>query len=631
MLGHEFQIIRRVGIYVLSQRWAIMRELYADSTVNRLFTDEHRHELYRLLQDHFADMNPEQQAATLTAIENLPLPEVAENAERLRRHRQYRWLSAINGRGNPAADNRFLEFDADPNIGKLSEHPDYESYITTAWVGPGASPYSPEELVTFANAKVLAGKLNEFEPQNEWRGPTRDGLSSAIEAATRSDPQALWERLTEFLSVRSAYQHAVINGFRQAWDSKADVNWVRGWERILDFFEKLVFDERFWQPQDPHRHWVVSDIADILQAGTKDDEHAYGIGLLPRAQLIIQQLLARATGVDSPAEDAMLQAINSSKGRAVEALFSHALRAARVSDKEIGSHQDQWNAICPLFTAELTKCKNSNYEFSTLAANYLPQLQYLDDDWANESIQAIFPPEYEANTVCALDGLSYAAFTKSVYELLASRGVISRGLALQLKGRNARGKLLERIGAAYLWGLENINGTLLMRVFDSTNVSDLNVLAHLYWMVRNETLTPDQLERILAFWERCLEWVKLHPDERGLLLSRLSLLATYMTELGAREERLLQAVSPYVHTDHGTYEFVSDLLRLAPKNPRVVAQIFESMLGAHIPDYDYQDKLVSLLELLAKLGQRERVLVVSKRLTHLPGIEPMFKRITRDK
>ena len=89
MVREDLQIIRRVGVYILAQRWASMHDLYTNVVVPGLFGG-HSHEVYHLLQDHFADMNPGQQAATVSAIEGLPKPDYGDDPEILRRHSQYR-------------------------------------------------------------------------------------------------------------------------------------------------------------------------------------------------------------------------------------------------------------------------------------------------------------------------------------------------------------------------------------------------------------------------------------------------------------------------------------------------------------------------------------------------------------
>jgi hypothetical protein len=628
MIGEGLQIIRRVGVYIVAQNWMNMNDLYAEVVVPGLFT-RHSHEVYHLLQDHFAEMSPVQQAATVKAIETLPNSGHGDDPELLRRHSQYRWLSAISGKGYAPAYRLFAELDADPKIGKLGDHPDFDSYITTGWVGPGPTPYTPEELVALIQANDLVNKLNSFAPANDWRGPTTDGLTSALENAARTNPDIFLAELTQFLSAKPIYQHAVINGLRGAWDAKTDANWERGWGQIVSLFEQLTNDEHFWQQRDDDQRRVVTVIADSLHAGTKEDEHAYDPSLLSRTQTIIACLLQHEPGIETAADDAMTQALNTAKGRIIEALYSQALRAARVSDQQHGTHSETWKAISPVFDIELAKCTNANYEFSTLMGTYLPQLQYLDGTWTSERVDQIFPIQYEVNTICALDGLAYAAFTKPLYELLVANGVIDRALALELKGRSAREKLVERIGAAYIWGLEHIDGPHFAKLFNTTTIEDLQVLISVFWMVRAEKLTSEQGERIFRFWGRILDWAQHQAQVPARLLSRLSLLATYVTTVGPDEQRMLEAVAPYVHVGHEAYEFIAELHRLAPQDPEAITKILQTMIAAHAPEYDYQDRLRSLLEFLATHGQREAIILISDRLRHLQGIETLFKSLTQ--
>ena len=59
---------------------------------------------------------------------------------------------------------------------------------------------------------------------------------------------------------------------------------------------------------------------------------------LSGAFLLIQLLLENSEADEDAKEDAMFQAINSPKGKTIEALFSHTLRVCRISDKERGDH-----------------------------------------------------------------------------------------------------------------------------------------------------------------------------------------------------------------------------------------------------------------------------------------------------
>jgi len=629
MLTDDLEIIRRIGIYILAQHWATMSDLFTGVVGPGLFDNGHSHELYHLLQDRFAEMSSEQQAATVTAIDTLPNPGYGDDPERLRRYNQYRWLSAIRGKRYEPADQRFAKLDADPAIGKLSDHPDFDSYVTSR-VGPGPTPYSPEELTVLAKTQDLVERLNTFVPRNEWEGPTADGLTSALEAAARNNPDVFLDSLSQYLSAKPIYQHAVINGIKQAWEAKSGVNWARGWEQLIGFFEQLLNDNHFWrQMDDVYQRWVSAVVADLLHAGTQNDEHAYDASLMPRTQVILACLLQHEPGVATARDDAMTQALNTTKGRILEALFSQALRAARLSDQQRGAHRDAWEVIRPLFETELAKCKNANYEFSTLCGAYLPQLKYLDATWTSQHVDQVFPVIYEVNAVCALDGLAYASFTRPIYELLAEDGIIDRALRLELKGRSARERLLERIGAAYLWGIESLDGQRFTQLFGNAAVADLEVLTRVFWTLRSDKLVPEQRERILAFWDRSVTWAQQQPQVQARFLSMLSLLATYITTIGIRERWLLEAVAPHVHVGHETYEFVAELLRLGSQDPPTITKTLQSMFAARVPDYDYEGRLRALLEFLAGHGQREAVILISDRLRHLDGIQALFKSLTQ--
>jgi len=88
---------------------------------------------------------------------------------------------------------------------------------------------------------------------------------------------------------------------------------------------------------------------------------------------------------------------------------------ARGDDSSTGSHAKAWNDVRPLFEMELAKCKNSNFEFSTSCGEYLAQLDYMDSNWTKKNIFRIFPEEFPSNSLCALEGLAFASFTRSVY------------------------------------------------------------------------------------------------------------------------------------------------------------------------------------------------------------------------
>ena len=112
----------------------------------------------------------------------------------------------------------------------------------------------------------------------------------------------------------------------------------------------------------PTRDWIPPAIAEFLRSGTRSDDKAYTAELLPRTLPLVAILLDKS---EPQAElrdgDALNGAINTAKGKAIEALLDHALRSCRLSDKAKKSHPKAWGELEPLFNAELAQCHDDNF------------------------------------------------------------------------------------------------------------------------------------------------------------------------------------------------------------------------------------------------------------------------------
>jgi hypothetical protein len=307
----------------------------------------------------------------------------------------------------------------------------------------------------------------------------------------------------------------------------------------------------------------------------------------------------------------MHYAINAAKGKVVEALFNHALRECRVADKASGKHADVWESMRPTFERELDKCKDGNYEMSTLSGSYIANLDYLNRDWLIANVEKIFPDDYPMNFTCAVDGMAYAAEHRSVYQLLTDKEIIDKALRLKLKGHHSREKLIQRIALAYLWGDEGLDGPRFSFLFGSNAVSDLEEVGDFFWSVSSQKLRAEQVTRILDFWNRCVEWSQTLDEPPAALLSSLSKLACYVKDIGDREKGWLLAVSPYVHVGHDADRFIEELERLADTYPKETGAILGRVLETYKPVFDFEDKLKFLIRKIAAAGGGERSAAIS--------------------
>lgn len=624
MLIDDAEVLRRIAIHTINNRWAALRGLYLPVVSPGFFSDAHLHELYELLKSHFGEFTDNEKSKTLEAIRNLQ-PEEGEEAERWLKRTQRNWLSAICNKGYEQADRWHKELEADPTIGSLSKYPSLHSYHES-WSGPGPSPYTVPQLLQHAEAGTLIDALNAFSESNGWQSPetpTIRALVDVLSEAVKMDPMLFVTQLPTFLGANRPFQYGVINAFKQFWgDSekgdKASIDWALIWRALFEFFTALLCDDAFWKENvkedrtlTPNRDWIPPLIAEVLKAGTQNDEHAYPEHFLPQAWRLINVLLEQLAPETEPSDDPMTYAINSRKGKAVEALFSHALRVCRVTHKATGQHADVWNVMMPTFEREMDKCKNGNYEMSTLTGAYIANINYMSQEWLQRNIKIIFPEDNPTNFICAVDGIAYAPATRNLYKLLIEGGVIDNALRLSLKGRHTREKLIQRIALAYLWKDETLNGPRIYFLFDGGLEHDLQEMGDFFWSVSGQKLDLDQVELVLLFWSRCIDWSKTRGEPPAALLSSLSKLAFYVKAIGAREKEWLMAVAPYVHVGHDADRFIEELDRLADANVREVSEILCKVLETYKPVFDYEDRIKLLIEKIARSGGDEKLAAIA--------------------
>ncbi|WP_157785823.1 hypothetical protein [Bradyrhizobium liaoningense] len=631
------EIIRRIALHTVTEHFEVLKRIFEPLICPQLMQSGHRHELYRLLSSRFVEFSQDGKTKVIEAIRNLPIVSRGEDRERRLKFTQREWLSAI--KDQPEAAAWFAELMAAPELSSASEHPDFLSYHESRW-GPGPAPYETDALVAFAEDGSLVERLNSFKPGDFWRGPTLGGLVSALEDAVASKPDSFLPLLSDFHAAKPPFQHALIQGYKKLFDpsnnAKPNFDWEAAWPKLMRFVSETVHQESFWDKAEdnesadlvPTRAWMRSLIASFLENATRDDETAYPAELLPQGWAIITTMLARTEPSDLSLSDPMMHALNTEKGHAVGAMYNHALRACRVADQTTKSHSAAWESLKCAFDDELAKCRDGNFEFSTLSASYIANLHYLSRDWLTANVAKIFPArEYPNNFKAAVGGLAYAGPSRPIYQLLAAHNEFAEALAARLEDKNGRERVVEWVGLAYLWNDEQLDSSIVRAIF-AAGVEEIEILAELFWRVRRDELTDVQIDRVLAFWERCLAWSKERGTISEHLMARLSRLSPYIKKLDDRTMPLLMAVVPHVHADYGSDQMVEELTRLVDTDPPGAASLLEKMLDSSAPTFDLDDKLKKLIEKLARLGLRAEAIRCTEKVRRtLPGMLDLYKKL----
>ena len=594
----------------------------------------HIHELYALLKQRFESLPKEVKTQTLEAIRELPEPE-SDDADRARKLAQLRWLDALKETSYEPAVMLRQELQKETKADDL-EHPDFRIYTETRW-GPGPSPYEVAELVAFADAGVIAEKLNDFQPLERWQGSSREGLVAALESAMAAEPETFFRALPQLLNAKTEYRCGALYALRDLWEKckqhQGRVSWERAWLEMFEFFEALIAEQDFWghvneRDSDYGQRSIARAIADLLERGTRDDTHAYPEKLLPRGLRLIEELLDNIKPtVDAVEREPMSAAINTTKGRAIEALFAHALRCCRLADQRSSSHDAAWSEVQPLFDGELARCRKTNYDFSILAGAYLPNLDYMSAEWLENNLSAIFSADDPAAFVAAVAGLAYSRSTPRMYRLLRDADIIDRALAADLRGEEVREKLVERILLAFIWEEEPIDSPRMTFSFEHGSIEDLKAAASFLGMMRGEQLTDAQRDKIIEYWTKCDNWAATQETLPAELFNALGHLAWALRDVEDHNRDLLLAVVPHMLRRHNTYELLEELNRLVTASPSGVAKVLELIVDTSAPIYDYKDGLKTLIQALADAGERRAAMYCANELIMLPGMDEIYQQL----
>ena len=635
LLSAKLEVAPRIAIHVIDETWPCLLADFSYSVRPDLFKPSNFHEIYRLLRNHFRQMNEDLKSRVVKAIESLGTEQAEDGSKKLS-SLQSRYLVALSDAKSPLVEEIIGHFAKTPFGNEV--FPDFLAYMESSW-GNGTSPYFPDALVAYAEQGTLIEKLNSFEEFDHWHGPTISALVDALQAAVENSPESFLSQLPIFIEAKSPYQYGILAGVKKAWSkvpAASSHQWDLYWENIINFISTLIQPDSFWreevktdQSSTPTKNWIPPIISDLLRSGTTKDDHAYPAPLLPSAFKVLVHLLDKLPPEELRNDDAMTFAINSSRGKVIEALFNHALRACRVNDQGgATTHEEVWAQFEPVFDEELSKTKKINYEFLVLAASYISNIQYLSEQWLTKNFERLFPVGRTDNLDVALEGLIYGPPTVLSYQLLRDRGIIKLALQKSSNKKRFMDRLVERLGWAYLISIEQLDSENYEGLFIDQNLEVLSVISKYFWSVSSEQLTPEQIEKVIFFWRHCLDSANLNHQNAPKLMSSLSLLACYLKELGEREMSLMKAVAPYVSVEHHADRFIEQLERLSKKQPAQVHQVLIILLEGYTPIFDFENRLKSIILSLAENEMLEDAILLADRLRKLSGMRDLFDELT---
>jgi hypothetical protein len=422
---HPFSVFQRIVLYLLSARPDARPCLASKLLTDRAVFDDDglRHEYALLLRASFTHLSEEGQGSILSWIADGPDVTVyRENGRALHGQepseediatRVGTWqrdrLALLDGMLPPQWQRRYEDLVAQHGA---PYHPDFAHYSEIR--RGNESPASADELRAMTTPELVA-YLDEWEPESpsHW-GPSTEGLSQALAAAVKSDPERYSQEALQFQGLAPVYVGGYVQGLCQAVRESKPI----AWKETLALCDWVLGapepqPERDGEPQWPReRGWQVarSTIADLVHEGLSRD--TIPIDLRVSTWRVIEPLTrdphptpeADAKYGDQHAGPVGL-ADDSTRGKAVRCVVGYALWLVRSASDGKRDATQVMRAVwqdCPEVRAVLEwHLDPSNDPSPAIRAVYgenLPQLVYFSPEWVRANLCRLFPtaPELSA-------------------------------------------------------------------------------------------------------------------------------------------------------------------------------------------------------------------------------------------
>lgn len=621
MLNDKFWLIRRIAVHAIDARFVDLESLVGNVLDASYFNSYLQHELWQLLNHHYAAFSQENKHRVLAAIESLTQIDGSHNEHAgATAYVRAKWLAAIRDCDEHAATlyRNYVQV-----AGGEPEHPDFSSYMSSGLVA--SEPPIPVAQLRAMEVPVLVNQLKAYRDPGKFMEPGIEGLAKALRETVKSEPLRYYKDLELFAGLDLAYVYPVIEAYSELWGEKTQLVWEEIWPRLLAFCEGLVGQPRFWADEGPrerphfvaNRHWVVGGIARLIEHGTRSDEHAFSAELLPQTERILNVLLDHEVGAEFEFNsDAVSIAINSPRGRCLEALINLTLRSCRLAQND-AERARVWARFERRYESELGRVLQREYEFATLVVNYLPNFLYMSKGWVLQNLDAIFNGREEQQWLCAMQAYAYVdTVYPEIYKHLKDGGHFIRALDDERLKDRVDEKIVQNIAIAYLVGAESLddeNG-LLYLLLQRRRFAELSQLVWFFWAMRNDGEDEEVRRKVFALWACILSAIDFTTRDGRRLASRLCDWTVFVKEVDQTNKALITSVAPFAEEDYHSSVLLESIARISERQPSEAHEIWMSMLESAQPSFPIEAVRKALVNILreGREGRRKAKAIVSR-------------------
>jgi SIR2-like domain len=610
LLKKEHQIYKRIVIYTINVHYDTLNHYFWNWSKNPLEDYALKHETYELIKRNCTKFSKEQINTVLHWIEhcNYFIPEDDQKdksyVNKILAYKKKEWISSLLESNDKDVIELYEKYNA-VNPVEIS-HPGFSFYMES-WSG-SISPIEVQDLIIKSNLEI-AKYIEQFEEQDGWKTPTKEGLADCLRNCVIEDPHKFSVDLKPFETIDARYQYSIILGFKEAWGKQKKFLW----NNVLNFIKNIITTEKFWDKKYDkqsynYRNWVITAITDLIEEGTKDDNNAIEIELMDIAEEILLLLINKVDSKEGNVDDYIDFTLNSLKGRLFSAMIYYSLRFARAT---VANTNIKWKkSIKDVFLKELTQGESISIELLVVLGEFLPNIHYLDQLWLIDKINNIFPKDNDELWEAAFTGYLWGSnkIYKDVYFLLRENGHYQKAILHDFKKTYGSEQLVQHICIGYIEEWENLDDSksLISILLSTKKIKYIQEIIDFFWRI-SDKINKKAKNKIKALWEKLYDILmeKQQDPENQQALSKLIKWIEFVDYIDDQIAEWLKTSVRYSRNEYTMYSLIEELCKHVEITPVPVGEIILEMLetGLYI-DYK-KDEIIRIVETLYKEGQLE--------------------------
>jgi hypothetical protein len=595
----EFFVLKRLGIHHINVTWPKHKNKVANLLNDNYLQSYFIHELHGLIKNHFDEFEANDQKKFLDYIEKLENFSDEKFEKEQIAHNRLEWLTAVkNSKSGRALKLYKTNLKV---IGKEPEHPDFPFYSMSGFV-PDRSKYTVEDLASF-EIQDLIKTLNEFEEdRREFDGPNKRGLASTFGKYLSTVHIDQNKIIDQFIELDDIFLSEVVQFLEKSiQDDKQELT------KALQFCEKII-EERPDLFENVYSS-TLDSINRFLREITRKDElfkNSHDLKLIREIIGVqLEKINDNRSGIEGT-KDYLTKAINTHKGKVLEALINYSLLICRLADKE--NHEKEWSELEPLYNQLI----NEKYDYVTASifSRYIPNLMYLDKKWVQNNLKTIFNHQNQESWLAAIAGHAYGKYVDSVTDFMVNEGQIKLILEAYEKEEVEFQTYRRFIQFSAIHFLLNDRSDAIAPMLKRNKDTELSELVSSVRYLR-DNIHDDFIPRVFELWRLLLNHISKNEEDFTNTLSGLSKWVVFIEDFENDKYDLLERVMPFAFKPKHFDFFLDEWIKLVKIDPKKTADLFLMALNERVP-YLEKEKMIKFVDYLLKSGLREKADEISK-------------------